>query len=241
MPTIKIKDVEIPISIKSYKTSKTIKMYFRNGIFVITKPKYVPKYKIEEMIKKSEEEIYKQYKEVVNKEIKKIDWYKKEVFYYKGQEYKIDLIETKESKITININENKQVLEISVCERLTDERRKGYLDKGIKALLKNKTEQILDEKLPKWSKTTNISYNSVKVRDAVSKYGSCTIGKKALHFSSRLVMLPDNVIDAIIVHELCHIVHPNHSKQFYDLVESYISEYKQIDKWLKENGNVILL
>ena len=65
--------------------------------------------------------------------------------------------------------------------------------------------------------------------------------KKALHFSSRLVMLPKKAIDAVIVHELCHIVHPNHSKNFYELVEKYIPNYKQIDKYLKKNGKLITI
>ena len=47
-------------------------------------------------------------------------------------------------------------------------------------------------------------------------------------------MLKNEAIDAVIVHELCHIIHPNHSKDFYKLVESYIPNYKQLDKYLKE-------
>lgn len=53
-------------------------------------------------------------------------------------------------------------------------------------------------------------------------------------------MLPEDKVDAIIVHELCHIIHPNHSKDFYDLVKKYIPNYDNIDKWLKENGRIII-
>lgn len=49
-------------------------------------------------------------------------------------------------------------------------------------------------------------------------------------------MLPENAIDAVIVHELCHIVHPNHSKQFYNLVKKYIPDYEEIDKYLKKEA-----
>ena len=62
---------------------------------------------------------------------------------------------------------------------------------------------------------------------------------KELHFTSRLVMLKDEAIDAVIVHELCHIVHPNHSKDFYKLVERYIPNYKEIDQYLKINSKYI--
>ena len=52
-------------------------------------------------------------------------------------------------------------------------------------------------------------------------------------------MLPEKAIDAVIVHELCHIIHPNHSKNFYELVEKYIPNYKEIDKYLKRNNKLI--
>ena len=64
--------------------------------------------------------------------------------------------------------------------------------------------------------------------------------KKNLYFSSRLVMLPEDKIDAIIVHELCHMKHKNHNEEFYDLVGKYIPNYKEIDKWLKINGRNIM-
>ena len=91
-----------------------------------------------------------------------------------------------------------------------------------------------------WSKITQIDYNEVKVRDAITRYGSCMPTKKNLYFSSRLIMLPENIIDAIIVHELCHMRYKNHNKEFYDLVAKYIPNYKEIDRWLKKNGKIIM-
>lgn len=54
-------------------------------------------------------------------------------------------------------------------------------------------------------------------------------------------MLPEDKVDAIIVHELCHIIHKNHSKEFYNLVKKYIPNYDEIDKWLKNNSNLIMI
>ena len=71
--------------------------------------------------------------------------------------------------------------------------------------------------------------------------GSCIPSKKILHFSNRLIMLPEDKVDAIIVHELCHIIHSNHSKNFYELVKKYIPNYDEINKWLKENSKAILI
>ena len=53
-------------------------------------------------------------------------------------------------------------------------------------------------------------------------------------------MLSKDKVDAIIVHELCHIVYKNHNRQFYNLIEKYIPNYNEVDKWLKKNGNIIM-
>ena len=74
-----------------------------------------------------------------------------------------------------------------------------------------------------------------------ANYGSCIPSKKILHFSNRLIMLPEDKVDAIIVHELCHIIHSNHNKEFYELVKKYIPNYDEIDKWLKENSKMIMI
>ena len=54
-------------------------------------------------------------------------------------------------------------------------------------------------------------------------------------------MLPQEKIDAIIVHELCHIIHKNHSKDFYGLLKRYIPNYEEIDKWLKNNAKELVI
>ena len=64
--------------------------------------------------------------------------------------------------------------------------------------------------------------------------------KKNLYFFFFFIMLPEYVVDAIIVHELCHMKYKYHNKDFYDLVATYIPNYKEIDKWLKRNGKIIM-
>ena len=143
----------------------------------------------------------------------------------------------------IKIDEQNKQLNITYPEKLDNidkTTRKQYIDKGIKQLLKNNTENLLLERVPYWSKITNIPYKEFKVNDATSKFGSCISKTKVLHFSSRLIILPQEKIDAVIVHELCHIIYPNHSQNFYNLVKKFIPNYDEINKWLKKNGGIIL-
>lgn len=238
---INIKDEKIPIIIRSYKSSRYLKMYFKADVLYISKPKYVSMKTTMAFIKENEEYIYKKYKTISkNKDLKPKKWESGESFFYKGEKYIIESENTLENKIQIKFNEEKKVVLLLYPFNLDEAERKAYIDKGIKKILKNNTEYLLKEKVPYWSKVTNIQYNNFKVRDATSKFGSCTPDTKVLHFSSRLIMFPEDKIDAVIVHELCHIVYPNHSRDFYNLVRKYIPNYDDINKWLKINGKIIM-
>ena len=238
---LKIKDIEIPISIKSYKNSKSIKIYFKGNILTITKPTRLSIKRLLETIKQNEDDIYNKYKKIESSEISTVkQWKTGEKLYYKGKELTVIRKTTPEKRIKINIQLEFKQIEIAVPENIEQQIIKSNVDNAIKALLKSNTEIMIENRLSYWSKITGLEYNQVKVRDATTRYGSCVPTKKNLYFSSRLIMLPENIIDAIIVHELCHMKHKNHSKDFYDLVAKYIPNYKEIDKWLKKNGKIIM-
>ena len=237
---IKIKDKEIPIDIKSYKNSKSVRIFFKGNILTVTKPTRLSIKKLLEILKLNEDDIYHKYQKIISSEINSIkQWKTGEKVYYKGKEFSIIQKNTDEHQITINIDEIQKQIIITVPESNV-KNLKTYIDKGIKKLFKTNTEALIAKKLPYWSKITGFEYNEVKVRDAITRYGSCMPTKKNLYFSSRLIMLPENVVNAIIVHELCHMKYKYHNKDFYNLVATYIPNYKEIDKWLKVNGKIIM-
>lgn len=237
---IKIKDLNIPFNIKNYKTAKTMKIYFKEDGLVVTKSPYIPKREVDKFIKQNEEKIYEKYKKIEElKSLKKERWETGQNILYNGNLYKIHKVYHDENSISINIDKELKEFKIGIYKQIQDE--SYYIKNIIRKIFKENTEVILQEKLPYWRKITNISYNSVKVRDAKTKYGSCIPKTRALHFSSRLVMLKEEAIDAIIVHELCHIIHPNHSKEFYNLVKKYIPNYDEINNYLKKNSKLSTL
>ena len=236
---VKIKDLEIPYCIKNYKKSKSIKVYFKDDILTVTKSPYVPIRIAEELIYSNANIIYDQYKKILENEgTKKSNWHDGQIILYKGEEYiiKNNFIEGNILQVQVNQQEKEfNVYMPAQCEAKQD----IYIKRVVLQLLKKNTEKILKEKLPYWSKKVNIDYDYFKVRDAKTKYGSCLPSKRILYFTSRLVMLKEEAIDAVIVHELCHMIYANHSKDFYDLVEKYIPNYKEIDKYLKECSSYI--
>lgn len=240
---LKIKDIEIPIEIKSYKTSKSIKIYFKGNTLNVTKPTRLSMTSLMKILREDEDNIYNKYNKILDSEISTIkQWKTGETIYYKGEEFTIIRENTKKSQICIDLNEEQKQIIITLPdgEEISQEQAKIYGDKIIKKFLKNNTEALISKRLPYWSKVTGFEYNQVKVRDATTRYGSCMPSKKNLYFSSRLIMLPEDKIDAVIVHELCHMKYKYHNSDFYNLVSKYIPNYKEIDKWLNKNSKIIM-
>lgn len=101
-------------------------------------------------------------------------------------------------------------------------------------------DTYLQEKLFFYQKLTGLCATSVKIRRYKSRWGSCN-NKRALTFNTLLAMVPKAVFDYVIVHELCHIKHMNHSAAFWQLVASYMPDYQQQKYWLKINQKQLYL
>jgi predicted metal-dependent hydrolase len=79
----------------------------------------------------------------------------------------------------------------------------------------------------------DFKFNRIAIKNTKTRWGSCSM-KKNLNFNYRMIYLPENLIDYIIVHELCHLKEMNHSKNFWDLVSNYCPECKECRKELKK-------
>jgi len=238
---LKINGIKIPLIIRSYKTSKSVKFFFKDNALTVTKPNYLGSRRLMNIIKQHKDYIYKKHIEgLKNKDSNINNWKTGEKIFYEGKEYTVIRERKKEEPVQIFIEKREKKFRICVPYGMKEEEIKIIVDKCVKNLFKNNTEALIKERLPYWNKITGIKHNSVKVRDAKSRYGSCVTKTKDLRFSGRLIMLPLEKIDAVIVHELCHIIHSNHNENFYKKVADYISNYRDIDKWLNKNSKMIM-
>lgn len=87
---------------------------------------------------------------------------------------------------------------------------------------------------------TGGTYQRITIRDQKTRWGSCSAGG-TLSFNWRLMLAPPAVLDYVVIHELCHLTHMNHSKAFWALVESVCPDYRTHRKWLKDHGQSLIL
>ncbi|RLG14554.1 MAG: M48 family peptidase [Candidatus Nanohalarchaeota archaeon] len=91
-----------------------------------------------------------------------------------------------------------------------------------------------------FSAVSGLRYRKISISNAKRRWGSCS-GKDNLNFNWRLIMAPLDIIDYVVVHELCHIEEKNHSKRFWDKVRNMMPDYKERRAWLKEKGHSLCL
>lgn len=145
--------------------------------------------------------------------------------------YKVcDNTEKGEDKIIKRENLNKTHI-IMHTNTLDEEKLKDALEKWYK----ERTYEIAKEKIEKYKDNFVDKVKEIKVKEQKRRWASCT-GDNRILFNWRCSMAKEEVIEYIVVHEMCHMDFKDHSKQFWNRVEEIMPSYKVHHDWLKENG-----
>ena len=105
-------------------------------------------------------------------------------------------------------------------------------DEQITALI-SKAKTVIPAKVRHFADIMDVSPTGIRITSAVARWGSCS-GKNSLCFSFRLMLLPEDLIDYVVVHELAHIKEKNHKAGFYAVLAEYVHDHKEKRKRLKE-------
>jgi len=95
-----------------------------------------------------------------------------------------------------------------------------------------RAKKLLKTKVEEWNKYYGFEYNRIVVRDNKTRWGSCS-SLRNLNFHYKLLFLPEELQDYVVVHELCHLQEMNHSNRFWNLVGSTLPDYKLQRRELK--------
>ncbi|MGH1371064.1 MAG: M48 family metallopeptidase [Cellvibrionaceae bacterium] len=111
---------------------------------------------------------------------------------------------------------------------------------ALKNWYQRQAQTILSQKALAVSERLKAPIRSIKLRRTKSKWGHCTI-QGDLQFNWLIMQAPEAVIDYLVVHECCHLIHHNHSRQYWQLVESLSPDYQTAKRWLSEQGHRLVL
>ncbi len=99
--------------------------------------------------------------------------------------------------------------------------------------LRKQAKKILPKRLSELANLHGFKYNKVAIRNAKTRWGSCSYYNN-INLNMHLIKLDNELIDYVILHELCHTIEKNHSKRFWDLLESHLPNSKELRKKLKQ-------
>ena len=105
--------------------------------------------------------------------------------------------------------------------------------------LADRAAKTLPARVRYFAALVGVSYGRITIRSQRTRWGSCS-AKGNLNFNCLLMLCPEEVRDYVVVHELCHRRHMDHSKEFWQEVEHFCPQYRTCRKWLKENGSSLI-
>ena len=117
----------------------------------------------------------------------------------------------------------------------TEADRKDVLEQWYR----EEARKYLTERVKVYSRRIPCEYGRIFIKNQKTCWGSCST-KGNLNFNWRIMMAPAEIIDYLVVHELCHRIEMNHSDAFWKLVEKQLPDYKERRQWLKENGHLLV-
>ncbi len=213
-----------------YSKGKKINLTISNeGLITLKVPKETSKEELEKIILKSKKVIINTLDKIDNRKVirTKKEYVEEENFLLFGK-----IITLSEILSELEFDFNEDLLEENVKEeKIKEEKIKELLVK----FYTNKTKEIIKKRVAFYEKIIGVKAKNIKVINSPSTWGTCN-NKAELTFYYRLSMAPLDVIDYVVIHELCHIHHLNHDRSFWRKVGAYDINYKNKQDYLARLG-----
>jgi predicted metal-dependent hydrolase len=150
-------------------------------------------------------------------------------------------IEVRDSKKNFTKIEGNRIY-FKIADHNKIDKRQDHMSKQLqKHLAKNHHQDLVQQvkrinEIHFGKEVGKISYKYTR-----SRWGVCKIDKKEIELSTKLLLAPKEILEYVIIHELSHLIEPNHSRRFWNIVRSVDPNYKQKIKWLKVNGDKLVI
>jgi len=149
---------------------------------------------------------------------------------YLGGTLNIRRLKSADSSTTIQLTDTE--LEVRLPASITEIRP------IVDAWLRTRARSVIEALVNQHSRHMQVTYSKLNIRNAKTRWGSCS-ARGSLSFNWKLIMMPLETIEYVVIHELCHLREMNHSPKFWKLVEQYSPNWRAHRRWLKCNDGAL--
>ncbi|MCH2023234.1 MAG: M48 family metallopeptidase [Saprospiraceae bacterium] len=219
------------ITFKKNKRSRRITLRVKpNGHVTVSLPMLSSYYEAKRILFKNINWIKKQQKKYSEKsELNKLTYNSS----FKVRHKTLTILPTNQLNLALKIKENNIEIEVPVVWDLDQNNSQSKIQDAIIKALRVESKNYLPQHTRSIAKQNGIKINDIRIKKIKSRWGSCSI-KKNINLSLYLMLLPDELIDYVIYHELAHIKHQNHSAKFWQHLEDLYPGAKELDKKMKK-------
>lgn len=217
------------------KTMGIIVDHKRN--LIVRSPKNTAATKIEEVLKKKTTWILSKLKEMdkIKPAPKEKEFMTGEKLPYLGRRYRLEVNPAENSKVEVKLYQGKFIINYPFELEDQEQRRREEIKDALVDWYREHAKEKINERVDKYKVKLDVEPNNVVVKKQKKRWGSCS-SKNNLNFNWKIIMAPMSIVDYLIVHELTHLIHDNHSRDFWATVAAVIPDIKEKKEWLKVNG-----
>jgi predicted metal-dependent hydrolase len=157
-----------------------------------------------------------------------------ELFLYLGRQHQLELVMTEKAYGRISIDARLLKVEIPILRKPNLNGPLAELAVPLRNFYRHQGRQRIEARTKVFSEKMSLFPKELSFRSQKTRWGSCSANGN-LSFNWRLIVAPAEVIDYVIVHELAHLRHHNHSQNFWNLVASILPNYRELRKWLRDH------
>lgn len=214
-----------------YKNVRNLKISLsKDGLITVVSPKGIAKKEILELLQTKKAWIDKQTQRLQNNQ--KFDYSNyslndSDLIYFLGREYLIRVTQSKHNIVKYYDDYIEFLLNPSVINN------REFKLQLLEEFYRDQADIILNNLVAKYLKITNQEINRVTIKKTKTRWGSCNYIKKTINLNFNLILRDIEAIEYVVLHEIAHLTHPNHSKEFYNYISCYMPDWKAREKRLK--------
>ncbi|MBN1664718.1 MAG: M48 family metallopeptidase [Deltaproteobacteria bacterium] len=239
MPFIQYLNKQIPYDIERGNRKKTVALHVTADCVTLKVPKRLSDEAISKFMTRKARWIHDRQAVIRHDPLNRIGkhYVTGETFPYLGNTCR--LLVVREAHLEAPVCELRQdCLRVQVPSDLTGEQGGSAVKEAMIDWYQGQAVKKITERLPALAQKLGVQPKTVAVKNQKSQWGSCS-RSGAIRFNWKIIMAPVAILDYIIVHELCHLIHSNHQPQFWEKVESVIPDCKARKSWLREHSILI--